>query len=118
MRHRLRDIWTYHKIPLMALLVLLGLAGFFGTRTVLQMAHWSDPANLDQPLQGWMTPRYVAQSYDVPPEVVQGAFDLTPPRSPRRRSLARIAEDQNVTLDELQSRLDAAVAAFRAGSGP
>ena len=57
MWQRIKEIWTYHKIALMALLVVIAAAGFFGSRAVSQMVYWSDPAKLAQPLQGWMTPR-------------------------------------------------------------
>ena len=114
MWHRIRDIWTHHKLAVAALLVVLVLAGVFATRTVSQMVYWSDPAKLDQPLQGWMTPRYVGRSYRVPPQIVQQAFALDRPSVTRRVSLDTIAGDLGVTLDELQRRLDAAVADHRA----
>ena len=117
MWQRIKEIWTYHKIALLALLVVIAAAGFFGSRAVSQMVYWSDPAKLDQPLQGWMTPRYVGRSYKIPPEVVQSAFNLERPAVPRRISLETIAAEQGATLEELQSRLDAAVAAFRMANG-
>ena len=118
MWYRIKDIWAHHKLAVLALLVVATLAGVFGVRSVSQMIYWSNPAKLDQPLQGWMTPRYVGQSYNVPPAVVQRAFDLERPAIPRRMSLDTIAEEQGVGLEELQSRLDAAVADFRAGRRP
>ena len=114
MWHRIKDIWAHHKLAIVALLVVVTLAGVFGVRSVSQMVYWSNPDKLDQPLQGWMTPRYVGRSYDVPPEVVQRAFDLERPTIPRRISLDTIAAEQEVSLSELQQRLDEAVAEFRA----
>jgi hypothetical protein len=113
MWHRITDIWRHHRIAVVALLIVVTVAGIFGTRSVSQMIYWSNPAKLDQPLQDWMTPRYVGRSYNVPAEVVQRAFGLERPDVPRRISLDAILEEQGSTLDELQSRLDAAVAEFR-----
>ena len=113
MMERIRDIWAHHKLGVLALCLVLGLATLFGVRSASQMIYWSNPAKLDQPLQGWMTPRYVGRSYDVPPEVVQTAFDIERPTIPRRISLETIASQQGVTLDDLQARLDQAVTAWR-----
>lgn len=113
MLHRIRDIWAHHKLALVVLLVVVTLAGVFGVRSVSQMMYWSNPAKLDQPLQGWMTPRYVGRSYDVPPEVVQQAFDLERPAVPRRMSLDAIAAEKGMSMTEMQSSLDAAVAEWR-----
>lgn len=114
MWHRLRLLWQHNRIALLAFLCALALAGFFGVRTTASAIYWADPAHSNQPLAGWMTPRYVAQSYRVPPEAVFGAFFVDPDAPRRRRSLDRIAADNGVTLDVLQDRVDAAVAAWRA----
>jgi hypothetical protein len=115
--HRIRDIWAHHKLAVLALLVVITVAGIFGARSVSQMIYWSNPAKLDQPLQGWMTPRYVGRSYDVPPEVVQQAFGLEKPSIPRRMSLDAIAAEQGMSMAELQASLDAAVTAWRETGG-
>lgn len=118
MLHRIRDIWTHHKLASLALVLVIVAAGAFGSRAVSQMIYWSDPAKLEQPLQGWMTPRYVARSYEVPPDVVQRAFDLERPTIPRRMSLETIAAQRGITLQEMQSKLDLAVAAWRDTNRP
>ena len=103
-------------MALMAFMAVLCLAGFFGFKSVGQFIYWSDPQHLDQTLAGWMTPRYVAQSYLVPPEVIQEAFDLDPNALPRRISLDRLASENGLSLDALQARVDAAVADWRAAN--
>lgn len=118
MWHRIKDIWRHHKIAVMALVIVSTLAGVFGTRSVSQMIYWSNPARADQPLQEWMTPRYVGRSYSVPAEVVQRAFGLERPDVPQRISLDAIMDAQGSTLEELQARLDAAVADFRSTRRP
>lgn len=114
LKQRLSHLWQHHRIGLLVFVVVIALTGVFGVRTVSQVIYWADPAKQDQPLAGWMTPRYVARSYDVPPEVLIEALlgDRRPPNE--RMSIDGIAADQGVDIDELQSRVDEAVAAFRA----
>jgi hypothetical protein len=89
---------------------------YFGFQTQSQSVYWNDPAHRDQALDGWMTPRYVAQSYDIPPEVFIPALFLDPAQKPRRISLDAIAAENGVTLGELQMRIDAAVAQWRSAA--
>ena len=114
MWHQVKDLWTHNRTLFVTFLVVVLLAGFFGGRAVNQFIYWSDPAKLNQPLAGWMTPRYVSRSYQVPPEVVQSAFELDTP--PRRMSLERLAAETGMSIDEMQSALDTAVAVWRAAN--
>lgn len=75
--------------------------------------YWNDPHHQDQPLTAWMTPRYVAQSYSIPPELLGPALFFAPSDPPRRLSLGGIAEANGVTLDTLQQRTTEATTAFR-----
>lgn len=114
MWHRVLDLWRHNRIALLAFVAVLCLVGFFAFKSVSQFIYWSDPQHQNQPLAGWMTPRYVAQSYQVPPIVIQAAFDLDPAAPPRRMSLDRLANENGLTINALQLRVDAAVAAWRA----
>jgi hypothetical protein len=114
MWHRLTDLWRHNRIALLAFATVVCLAGYFGVRTAAHAIYWADPEHKDQTLTGWMTPRYVARSYNVPAEVVQEAFFLDPKGAPVRISVASIADDHDVSVAELQSRVDAAVAIWRA----
>jgi hypothetical protein len=111
---RLLAIWRAHPWISGAFLAALALTLFFGTRMVLFTIYWSDPAHRDQALQGWMTPGYVAQSWDVPREALARA--LGPLAEPgKRMTLDRIAAENDVPLDQVIARLEAAIAAARAG---
>lgn len=110
----LRHLWRSHRIALIAFVVAVTLLGFFAVRTVTATIYWMDPTHQDQPIAGWMTPRYVAQSYNLPPDVLGPALFLLPGAPPRRRSLDAIAADNGITLDDLQRRIDEAAAAWRA----
>ncbi|WP_377506213.1 hypothetical protein [Octadecabacter sp. R77987] len=110
----IKRLWRTQKIALIAFVIALGALGFFGFKTVSAWLYWNDPAHQDQPLAGWMSPRYVAMSYQLPPEVIGPALFLEQDAAPRRISLDRIAAENGLTLAELQARIDAAAKAWRA----
>ena len=114
MWHRLKDLWTHNRYLLLAFVTAISLAGFFGARSISQFIYWADPAHQDQPLAGWMTPRYVGQSYDIPREVVLSVFALDPDAPPRRISLGTLASENGTDLATYQAILDEQVAAWRA----
>ena len=93
----------------------LGVAVFFAVRLTLFTIYWADPAHREQAIEGWMTPGYVARSWDVPPEVIRAALpppsDLHPGTRP---TLDRIAEDAGIPLPDLIAALTAAIDGARA----
>lgn len=111
----IRHYWMRHRPAAIGFVLALLAVLWFGFQTISHALYWNDPAHRDQALAGWMTPRYVAQSYQIPPEVLGPALFLNPDEKPRRLSLDAIASAHGVTLAELQARIDAAVAAWRAG---
>ncbi|MEJ6398090.1 hypothetical protein [Yoonia sp. 208BN28-4] len=110
-RDRILFLWQFHRPLLLVFCLILGALGFFGVRTVSAAIYWADPAHQEQPLAAWMTPRYVSRSYQIPPEVLEEALFLDPDAPIRRVSLGQIAKENEVTLDVLQSRVDAAAEA-------
>ena len=58
------------------------LTTFFAVRLVASWIYWNDPAHRDVEIAPWMTPRYVAHSWRLPPEVVAETLDLDPPAGP------------------------------------
>lgn len=102
-----RNLWYKHRVVTVAFVAALVVTVFFAGRLVLFSVYWADPAHRHQPIEGWMTPRYVAHSYDLPPEVVRDALELGPGQR-RRQTLEQIAEERGITLKEVQRRIDAA----------
>jgi hypothetical protein len=86
----------------------LGLALMLGARAVVQWVYW--PMHREQTIRGWMTPGYVARSWNVPPEVVGAALELEP-GSWRGLTLERLAAARGVPVAELEARLLAAIVA-------
>lgn len=102
-----RHIWQKHRIVAVAFIAAVVVTVFFAGRLILFSVYWADPAHRHQPLEGWMTPRYVAHSYELPPEVVRQALNLTPDHG-RRQTLEQIAEERGMTLEEVQRRINEA----------
>lgn len=114
MLSRIKTLWTHHRIAFLAFLMLFCIAGFFAFNVIAAAIYWNDPRHQDQALAAWMTPRYVAQSYKIPPEVLGPALFFDPTEAPRRHRLEDIAVDNGVTIETLQRRVTEAAAAFRA----
>lgn len=112
----IKRLWHHNRTALIAFAVALAALGFFGFRTATSMMYWMDPAHQNQALEGWMTPRYVSMSYKIPPEMLAPVL-LLEQGDPKRQSLDAIMADTGLSMEDLQARIDAAAAAFRAQQG-
>jgi hypothetical protein len=96
-------------------LFVVGFTGWRAVRTVRSAVYWSH--HRDEPIHGWMTVRYVAHSYRVPPHVLYEALGVQPqPRD--RRPLRGIAKAQHKSLDEVRTILQKAIAQARSSPSP
>lgn len=102
----MKHLWNQHRIALSAFVIALCALGYFAFQTISSAIYWMDPSHQDQALAAWMTPRYVAQSYKLPPQVLGPALFLVKGETPRRISLGTIAAENGLTLDILQDRID------------
>ncbi|MFC2969058.1 hypothetical protein [Acidimangrovimonas pyrenivorans] len=109
----LARLWRHHRLSLVAFVLAAGLTLFFAIRMAVFSVYWSDPAHHNQVPQGWMTPRYVARSWQVPPETVTA---VTGPLQAKGHpmTLEQIADAQGVPLTDLIARIEAALAAEKA----
>lgn len=110
----LRRLWRDHRLLLLAFLAALAVTLFFGVRTIGFLIYWNDPRHQDQPLAGWMTPRYVAHSWDVPPEVIGTALGLEGPPKGGPVRLEELAAERGMTMAQLNDMLMTAIEAHRA----
>lgn len=110
----MRDAWRNHPWLVGGFLLALTVTGIFTVRMVLFAVYWADPAHRDQAVQGWMTPGYIAHSWDIPREAMQATLgDLSRPGA--RETLAQLAEAGDVPLPELIATIEAAIATYRSG---
>ena len=116
MTGRLRTAWRRHPLLTAGFGLALAVMLFFAVRSIGFLVYWSDPAHRDQALEGWMTPRYVALSWQAPPEVIRDALGLEQDGTGARITLNRLAKERGVPVETLVSDLRAAIQASRAGT--
>lgn len=102
-----RNLWRKHRFLFPAFITALVVTLFFAARLLMATLYWTDPDHHKQPLEGWMTPRYVAHSYSLEPEAVREVLELKAVEG-EPRTLAEIAENSDLTLEEIQRRIDEA----------
>ncbi len=110
---RLIGTWRRHKVLVTALAMALALTLFFAVRLVVFTIYWSDPAHRDQAPEGWMTPGYVQNSWNISPEALRAAIGPAA-RPGERQTLDQIARRQDEPVEAVIRRIEAAVAAERA----
>lgn len=113
MTRRLAHLWRHHRVLLIAFIAALAVTLLFSLRTIVFLVYWSDPEHRDQPLEGWMTPRYIAHSHHLPLDAIAGMLAITPEQE-RRPTLEALANRRGVPLDVLIKELDAAISAWKA----
>lgn len=109
----MRRLWRQYRLLSIAFLLAGALTAFFAVRLVASWIYWNDPAHRDVQIAGWMTPRYVAHSWRLPPELVADTLDLERPTGPPP-TLAEVAAERGVTVEDLAARIEEAAAAHRA----
>ncbi|GAB4386896.1 hypothetical protein [Albidovulum sp.] len=112
-------LWREHRLALLAFAAAALVTLFFLGRLIAFTIYWSDPAHRRSAPEGWMTPGYVARSWQIPREDLVRALGLAP-RPDRPATLAEIARSRGVPpaafLAEVAAtlaRLEAAKAAER-----
>ncbi|TDT40413.1 hypothetical protein DES49_2179 [Halospina denitrificans] len=109
-----RNLWRKHRFLFLAFITALVVTLFFAARLLMFTLYWVDPAHDNQPLEGWMTPRYVAHSYDLPPTVVRDVLELEAVDG-EPRTLAELVKSSDLTLEEIQRRVDEAARTHKGG---
>lgn len=112
----LKRIWRAAPVATVILALALAAALFFSARMIAHAIYWNDPAHQEQVIAPWMTPGYVAQSWDVPRAVIADALDGFGVRQPRPMNFDRLADELGVPVEDLIAATQAAIAEFRATS--
>ena len=79
-----KRLWAAAPIATLVLALALAAAGLFAVRGVAFWVYWSNPARHEQAIAPWMTPGYIAHSWQVPRDVVIDAVQapVPPPNGP------------------------------------
>lgn len=78
--------------------VSLAIVLFVVTSLLMNFIYFNDPRHQDEALKGWMTPRYVGLSYDLPRPLLIELLKVEPGKPIRMRE---VAENMGLTLEEL-----------------
>ncbi|TGD64004.1 hypothetical protein EYC08_11255 [Tabrizicola sp. WMC-M-20] len=97
--------------PVLATLFVLALilTLVFAGRFVAQVVYWSDPARQEQEVEGWMTLRYIARSWQLPPRDLYEAAGLPGPTRGQPMTLEQLAVDRGMPLDALIAEVEAGI---------
>ena len=106
-------LWRGHRWLLIGFVAAVALTLFFGVRAIIFTAYWS--GHQDEAIAGWMTPRYIAHSWEVPPQVIGEALGLAPDGEGRRITIEDVARDRDLPVAEVAATVTTAIEAFRAG---
>ncbi len=112
---KLLKIWRAAPLASAILGLALIAAAWFAVRGIAFWIYWNDPAHQFQEVRGWMTPGYIAQSWDVPIPVVRDAIGLEN-GDHRIGAIDRYAVREGLSTDALIAEIEAAIAAHRSGA--
>ncbi len=117
MGKRIAILWQRHRLLMIAFAIAATLTLFFALRMVMFALYWADPTHRQQPPEPWMPLRYVAYSWDVPPQELAAALGLGPDAR-RRLTIADITRITGLSPEEIEARLEALKAGDpKAGEG-
>jgi hypothetical protein len=105
-------LWARHRWAVLGLGLAMVIAAGFAVRLVVFTIYWSDPAHRDLPVEGWMTPGYIAHSHGLDPLDLRESLGLAPGRT----TLAEIAARRGVPVETVVAEVEAALAAAREGA--
>lgn len=106
-----RKAWRENWLFVLAFAVSFGLALFFGAGLLQEVSTFN--AVKEQPLAPWMTPRYIAHSWDMPREAMMEILGLEPP-GPGRTTIREIAAEKGLTVEAYIADIEAGIVAYRA----
>jgi len=113
MRQTIASFWRDHRTLLLAFGATLAVTLYFMVRLIVVTLYWANPAHHDVTIAAWMTPGYIARSYQLAPHVLFEAIGYGPaPGDPR--SLRQIADETGRSVDDIAEAIRTAIATARA----
>lgn len=101
-------LWRHHRLALIGFVLAASVTLFFTARFVVFSVYWADPDHRHQAPEAWMTPRYIAHSWDMNPDEIGQALQAEKVRHDRP-TLDAIAKARGVpvqvVLDEVNAML-------------
>lgn len=99
-----------HPIAAPGFLLACVAVAFFAVQLLSGMMYWSDPEHREVTPQAWMTPRYIAHSWEMDPKDLGKALQMPKPAK-ERPTLSYIAKQRGITVEEVIAEVTAYLAA-------
>ncbi|MAM60110.1 hypothetical protein [Maritimibacter sp. UBA3975] len=103
-----------HPILFAGFVLALVAVVLFTARTVHDAIRWDDYFGHEPEIAGWMTPRYIVRTWNVPPEILAEVLDIEPGEAPRK-TISELAVERGETPPELADRIETVIEAWREG---
>lgn len=109
----MKRLWQTHKLLVIAFAVALTLTLGFGIRAAMFVPrlHFKMPNAAEQPVQAWMTPKFIVHTYDMPGPVVGEVLGIDRGTNPDQ-PISAIAKARGVDPTTLTIPMDAAIKAY------
>lgn len=107
----LTHLWARQRWAVIGLGLALLAAAVFAVRLAIFALYWSDPAHREVPVEGWMTPGYVAHAHGLDRFALREAMGLEPGT---RATLEDIAAARGVPVETVIAEVEVEIA--RAGN--
>ncbi len=109
----------WHAAPLATVIFVLALLAsvVFGARATVFWIKRPPMSERALPVAAWMTPRYIARSWGVPPRVIAEAIKAPIPPRDGPMSLTELAKMRDVPVEQVIAEAEAAIAAVFAERG-
>lgn len=97
--------------PVAVVLLVVALAGliWFAAGLIGDAHRIRGPRPTQPDLQGWMSPRFVGKTWDLPPDTIVAVMELEPDH--KQHTLDDVTRHLGITMADLQARVEAAKAA-------
>lgn len=98
----LRYLWRRHSLALTGFVIAVVLALGFGVKMMMH-----EPPRADEPIAGWMTPRFIAHAHHIDPDHLRAVLGELPPDT--RPTLQAIADYNHLPLPEVIAQIEALI---------
>lgn len=107
---RIRTIARQHPVLSIVLACFILVMLVFAANLARKTIYWMDPAHQAQSIEPWMTPRYIAKSWEVDAPALAAHLGLDP--SPGQRpTLEDIAKARGISVEQILAETEAYLAA-------
>ncbi len=110
----MKSLFHRHPWLVSALALATALALFFAIRFSIGIVYWS--AHHKEPVQAWMTVRYVGKSWGLNPHTLSTKSGLPEPVHGHPLTLAEVAQQRGVPVEEVIREVEHAITTLQAGS--